>query len=557
VNVSVETIKPLRDNQLNLEYDVRDYWGAEQMKRSTVLLERSDKKGPKIIYEATIDLNDVALEVGRYYELHAAVPQEGEPFRYATSFAILPEAETKRFKPEEVPFTARNWDNRFQAYFELSDRLGVRTCGVWGGWSSKAPYKPEAPQIELCEKLNMGILTGTPISTIERGKTDYNEEALRQGVRNWLEKYGKYRPLTINLGNEPHGTGDRVKANVAAYRAVYEEIKKVDPTVFVLATAVEPNEEYFKLEYGKYCDAYDFHVYEGFNNVRRNIEHYKALMKKYGNEKPIWSTELGLNSQGLPRHVVAVELIKTFTTFFAAGGVNASWFALIYPDPEGKSHGSSGDAHNVFDCRFNRYAPRLDAVAYYNAVQAIAIKKFKDEKQYADGVSAFLFRDRDKRNLQVLWKAKGRQDVFVPLPGAEKVAVIHVDGSRCELAAGGKGITLSVSEDPIMLLYENEQTTLAEALGKPAVSLVSPLNKLQRNGAAELTIAVSDAVKNIELVPPPFWKVVKNSSKDGEVRFTLTGPSSSTVRELCLSVKFDDGNGKQPGELSFRLSVAE
>ena len=92
-------------------------------------------------------------------------PQEGdEPFRNFTSFAILPEAETKRYKPEEVPFTSRNWDNRITEYFLLSDRLGLRTCGVWGGWSSKPPYKPEAPSIELCQKLGMGVLTGTPIA---------------------------------------------------------------------------------------------------------------------------------------------------------------------------------------------------------------------------------------------------------------------------------------------------------------------------------------------------------------------------------------------------------
>src|SRR5206468_12521204 len=110
--------------------------------------------------------------------------------------------------------------------------------------------------------------------------------------------------------------------------------------------------------------------YEGVENVRQNIGQYRELMKKHGNVKPIWSTEIGLNSQGVARHAVAVDLIKKFTTFFAAGGENASWFGLLYPDPEGKLHGSSGDSHNVFNCRYNGYSPRLDAIAYYNAVNA-------------------------------------------------------------------------------------------------------------------------------------------------------------------------------------------
>ena len=117
--------------------------------------------------------------------------------------------------------------------------------------------------------------------------------------------------------------------------------------------------------------------------MRRTIGEYRALQKKYDCVKPIWSTELGLNSQGQTRHVVAVELVKKFATFFAAGGENVSWFGLLYPDPDGKSYGSCGDSHNVFDCRYNRYAPRLDAVMYYHMVNAVGIKKFVEEKTTA------------------------------------------------------------------------------------------------------------------------------------------------------------------------------
>ena len=579
VKITVETTKPLRDSQLSVSCEVRDYWGAEQMRPATVTLKRSDKKSARIIYETSVDLSGVELELGRYYELHAAIPQVGgepfidpkrgtgtsktrsqspfsEPFRNFTSFAILPEAATKSHKPEEIPFTSRNWDNRITEYFLLSDRLGLRTCGIWGGWSAKDPYKPEAPGIEMCQKLGMGIVTGTPISTIEHGKNDYDETALRQGVRNWIEKYGKHRPLTINLGNEPHSTGERVRANVAAYKVVYEEIKKVDPSIFVLATAVEANEEYFKLGYGKYCDAYDFHVYEGSKNVRATIEQYRALMKKYGAVKPIWSTELGLNSQGMPRHAVAVELIKSFTTFFAVGGENASWFGLLYPDADAKSFGSSGDAHNVFDCRYNRYAPRLDAIAYYNGVNSIAIKKFREEIQYAEGISAFLFRDKDNRNLQVLWKSKGRQDFFVPLPGVKEVQIICIDGSRRMLDADGKGVTLRITEDPLLLLYEGGETTLAKELGTPAATLQAPPVTMMRHGPTTLTVA---SAEKLDLIAPPFWTVKKMSGEGDKssVRFTLTPPLASSIREANFIVTIDDAQGKRRGELYYRAPLAE
>ena len=460
-----------------------------------------------------------------------------------------------------MPCTSRNWDNRITEYFLLSDRLGIRTCGVWGGWSAKPPYKPEASNIELCRKLNMGVLTNTPIAGIERGKKDYDETALRQGVRNWIEKYGKYRPLTINLGNEPHGTGERVRANVEAYRIVYEEIKKVDPSIFVVATSVEPNEEYFKLGYGKWCDAYDFHIYEGADNVRKAMDQYRGLMKKYGNVKPLWSTELGLNSQGLPRHTVAVELIKVFSTFFANGGANASWFGLLYPDPEAKLYGSSGDAHNVFDCRYNRYCPRLDAIAYYNAVNNIAIKKFVEEKQYEGGISAFLFKGKDDRNLQVLWKRKGRQDVFVPLPGVKEVQIIRIDGSRRTLNADGKGITLTISEDPLLLLYAGE-SVLAQALGAPALTLQALPQSMVRGSPTTVNVVAGNmSADQVSLIAPPFWKVEKVSpaSEGGGqalVRFTLTPPQGSAVREADLIVTLDV-QGNRHGELYCRVPLSE
>jgi hypothetical protein len=256
--------------------------------------------------------------------------------------------------------------------------------------------------------------------------------------------------------------------------------------------------------------------------------------------------------------VVAVELIKVFTTFFAAGGANASWFGLLYPDPDAKSYGSSGDSHNVFDCRYNRYCPRLDAIAYYNAVNAIGIKKFVEEKQYGDGISAFLFRDKGEHNLQVLWKKKGRQDVFLAMPEVNEVQVIRTDGSRRTLHAGGKGITLSITEDPLLLLYAGSSRALAP-LYIPAAEVESPPAAVARRGSTTLTVALLKATADdVNLIAPPFWTVTKAPGKDSKpsVRFTLTPPAASAVREADLIVTVDV-NGKRQGELYYRTPLSD
>ena len=557
LDLTVETRKPLRHSQHTVECVVRDYWGAEQAKPIAVTLNRPEKKGDRYVYTGRLDLANVPLELHRYYEVHAAIPQEGEePFRHQTSLAILPEAEAKKFKADEVPFTARNWDNRIPAFIELSDRLGIRICGLWGSWSAKPPYKAEAPGLEQVKKLGMGWLTTTPIKLIEKGNTEYDEKALRQGVRNLIEAYGQHRPFIINLGNEPHGTGERVLKNVEAYRVVYDEVKKVDPSIPVVATSVEPNEEYFKAGYGKYCDAYDFHIYENAENVRRTIGQYRELMKKYGVEKPIWSTELGLNSQGQTRHVVANKLVKKFATFFAAGGANMSWFCFLYPDPEGKSHGSSGDTHNVFDSRFNRYAPRLDAVAYYHMVNAIAIKKFVTEIHHDNGIRAFLFRDRDNRTLQVLWAEKGRQDVAIPLPDVQEVDAIHIDGTHRTLTAHGKGITLGITTDPVLLLYTGGPGALPATLEPAAIRLESAPRTLSRTEPSTITVSAKGiSTDAITLQAPPFWDVQKTTA-DAKVSFRVTPPAGTAVREGEFTVILHAGD-KVVGELPLRIPVAE
>lgn len=553
VGVTLETRKPLPDGQAAATYEVRDYWGAEQTKPVAVPLGPMEKREKGFAYRASLDLGGAVLETGRYYEVHLTIPQEtGEPFRDYTSFAILPPAGTKQFRPEEIPFTSRCWDNRIPDYVRLTDRLGLRVCGIWGGWSAKPPYAAEAPTLDLCEKLGMGWLSGTPIHGIELGKRDYDETALREGVRGLIATFGRVRPMIISLGNEPHGTGDRVRANVEAYRAVYEEVKKADPGVFVLATAVEPNEEYFRLGYGKWCDAFDFHEYGECGAVRKALGQYRELMRKYDCVKPVWSTELGLNSQGQPRLAVARELHRKLCTFFAAGGVNASWFSLLYPDPEGRSRGSSGDAHNVFDCRYSRYAPRLDAIAYYNAVNSIAIKKFVAEKTYAEGISAFLFRDRGGRALLVLWKEAGRRDVFVPLPGAGSVELLRIDGRRRALEADGRGVTLTITEDPLLLLFEGGPETLAADLEAPAAQLATPPASLLRG--RENTLVVSSA-GDVGLVAPPFWSAGKSGS-GGTFRFAVTPPAASAVREADLIFPLADAAGRARGELYFRAPVA-
>jgi hypothetical protein len=557
VKVTVVATKALDEKQKELTWLVRDYWGAELGALAKAALGAAKREGKNHIYEVTLDLAGLPLATGRYYELNAEIPREGEePFRNYTSLAILPKAVTKQYKAEEIPFSNRNWDGRISEFFYLADRLGCRLTNLWSGWDATPPYTPHAPTIEVAEKLGMGVIAGSPTAAIENhaaGWEKYDEKALREGVRTWIEKYGKVRPLMFSLGNEPPVIVDRLAANVAGYKAVYEEIKKIDPSIFVIGTSVGPVEEFFKAGFHKYCDAVDFHGYSDWQEIPVAFQTYEKLFAKYGDKKPIWSTEIGLNSQGLPRQTVARTLVKKLTSFFACGGANVSWFDLGYPDGDAKIADDSSSAHNVFDCRYSRYCPKLDALAYYNMMNGICVKKYVGQKLYGTDAYAFLFRDKDNHCLQVLWKEKGRQDAMLPLPGVGKVTAIAIDGRRSELDAGGKGLTLTINEDPMLLLYDSADAPLAEALGEPAAALAALPDGVVKGGSTTLAVDLRGlAGKDVDLAGPALWAIVQNVEGGKGTAFTIGVPETSNAREGDLVVKIKGG----AGELRARVPVS-
>lgn len=453
--LQVDTLKPLEDFQTTADVQVRDYWGALQSQPLSISLLPSST-GSANRYHAEFELNKDHLNVGQYYELRIRISEdEGNVAEEMSGFAILPEAITKSLPAESVPFTIRNWDNRVRDYFYLADRLGLKQIGIWGGWQQKAPYVPHGPGIELCEQLNAVWLTTTPCAQVERqGFGTVTEESLREGVTNFLEEFAERGLSKIALGNEPHGTGEKVLENVRAYKITYEAIKKFDPNISVIGTSVEPNEEYFKAGYQDYLDAYDFHIYEHYSAVRRTFREYRELMEKYDAVKPVHSTELGLNSQGQARLAVANELIKKFTVFFAEGGETVSWFTIQYPDPQGKARGQFGDSHCVFDCKYNLFNPRLDAIAYYHMINQIAAKRFVEEKQFENGLQAFRFADESGNEIQIWWNDSESVVRQLDFPEGMQVKVTQIDGRSEQLFSDQNGITLSISDTPVIVSYQ-------------------------------------------------------------------------------------------------------
>ncbi len=563
--IEVWSLQPLTADKATVS--VRDYWGAEQAPAIEVPLRGAGEENGYQKYLGDIDLAALPLEVGRYYELHGSVARVGaEPHEDFSAFAILPEAPANAYKPEEIPFTSHSWDDRAPEHVKLSHRLGLRITGLVYQYNFKSPAKTRLDNAGLADGLGMGVLTGSLASSVERRVppfdkiTPESEKIMRESVRYEVKNFGHIRPLIIKMGNEPHNVGEGIKVNVDAYRIIYSEFKKLDPTIMVVGSSIGPVEDYFKAGFGEWCDAYDFHTYEDPEDIREIISvRYPEMFRKYGHPRPIWATEVGLNSQGMTRHAVAVALYKKFLNFFAAGGANVSWFSLLYPDPNAKIAETDpfSEAHNTFVSRFVRYAPKLDAIAYYNTVNAILDKKPVSEKLYPGDAQVFLFRNAKGNSLLAAYTKKGRQDVFVPLEGVGEVKVIRIDGTVSAMNAGGRGLTLTINEDPLILLFDGGPAMLADTLGKPSVKLAGASDRFVGGVEGHVDFALSGATpEQVSFKAPPLWKVERETMEtpDGQqLRFRFTVPKASAAREADLTLNIASPNGG--GALFFRPPV--
>lgn len=567
VNFQVEPAAPLGQNARKVTCTLTDYWGALQSPPFHIQLKEENPSK----YTAALDLSTVPLLEGKYYELHTEQDLGGvEPNRAVMSFAILPEAATKNYDVEEIPFGTHTWDARVTEYFYLSGRLGTRRSLVFWNWPDKPPYTPSFDGWEYDVRLGHPKKSGMqpygivyPVMEVEHGDRARSEADLRAGIRQSIELFKKDGLWGFQIGNEPPSWDPAmVKRNVDLYRVVYEEAKKTDPDFFIIGSAIGPNEDYFKLGFGKYCDAYNVHSYGSLADLRSSMKHYKELIAKYGNPKPVYSTEIGSKSQGLSRLDIAMDIVRKAVCFLADGGRFFTWFAVTYPDPEGTRRGTYGDSMDLFSGYLEMYNPRIDAVAYYHIINAMADKKFVRELEHADGTSTFLFRNGAGECLQALWNMSSTADHFVPLKGVHSVRLLHIDGSEQKLDAGGNGVTLRVGEEPQLLLYRDLNGELPEALGSPAIRVQDLPASVVQGDKVRIRATIEGGHKGMAtLTGPPSWIISPRTEvvgKDGsrQAQWELSVPADTLAREAACSLLLKKEGEKPEAELSFRLPIA-
>ncbi len=571
VEMKFQTPTRLAEADHQVTWDVRDYWSAPVSdRRTTALVEIGQTREKTWEYVAKLDARDIPLKVGPYYEVHTSVKVGDAPaVEDETSLAILPQSSAFGNDPGQLPFGTHNWDDRPEPYFALSARLGLRRCAVFWHWPAEAPYTPHYEGWDYDARIGYPKKYGLvpyalvyPAHDLERGESKHTDESLREGLRQTIELHKKDGMWGFQIGNEPpHWNAKMVDRDVEIYKVQYEAIKKADPSMVVIGSAIGPNEEFFKRGFQHYCDTMNIHGYGDLGEQRRSMRKYQELFAKYGGNKPIWTTEIGSMSQGLTRHEIACDIVRKATAFFADGGEFFTWFAITYPDTKGTRRGSYGDSMDLFSGFLEQYNPRHDAVGYFHYVDQIGTKKFVEEVTYNNGSSGFLFRDSQGNCVQVLWNLTGdATDVLVPLAGVQDVRLTQIDGSGARMNAGGKGVTVRVAPEPILLAYRQADGALAKQLETPAIRLDGALPELVQGSAGTFALNIAKGAGKPVLSAPATMKIEQVSDDeqaDGNRRvgYRITVPSGSPARAARLTVGLVDEDRSQRGQLLFTVPV--
>ena len=272
------------------------------------------------------------------------------------AFGVLAKLPDIKLDPEkdfmvgenEPPYTRRHRKERFAAAtifqdtpekrWELLRASGMRMCRYWLRWIRFEPEEgkisnfPHDDDIAIMKRVGIEPVVLLGDSSISTKKGHENEnwfiiKRSRQGKRTYLSS-GTVRNFTrmedwkkhvrdvvsrykgtvryFEIMNEPNLFFEPAEY-VPYLKAAYETAKAANPDCVIIGICATGDfsgnlggfiDECGKLGAFKYCDAVSFHPYSAQLDsaevpAQQQIQHLKALLKKYGAEKlPLWNSEL-------------------------------------------------------------------------------------------------------------------------------------------------------------------------------------------------------------------------------------------------------------------------
>lgn len=316
----------------------------------------------------------------------------------------------------------------------------------------------------------------------------------------------------------------------ALQKAQYEGVKRGNPDAYFVAfnsigIDLTMSERVFAMGGLDYMDGYSIHPYQNHAipedpDMNARIEPLKELMRKYGEEKPIWMTEIGWITydhvtQSRTQRQVASYVVRMTTTLQAEKSVDkVLWY-------EFQQHGVSLTEQ---ECNFglintwhgygdpNPYGAKSGFLTTNTMNKKIGNADVVDYQEF-DNCHVVHYRQRDTgKDVMILWTTDPRDDLQLDL-GADTGELFDMFGNKiCDLSALDGVFSFLLSGEPVYL--EGNFPKLEQAQGGISFDRTYSESIVGDHNQFTLTKAAGDALQ-VTLEPFPGVDVLKNDGFSG------------------------------------------
>lgn len=474
--------------------------------------------------------------------------------------------------------------NCFQ-FPEMERKVGVKWLRLEIGWNLAEPEKGKFnwekydKMVRQARENNikiMGVLNGTAkwASTAPAGASasywhtypprDFKDFA--NYVRTVVSRY-KNDIQYWEVWNEPdlpYSWRGNIPTFVKLLKIAYTEAKKANPNCKIAAMALCGGFDTFINSVldnggGKYFDICSDHTYGAEAPLITRIRQIKQILRKRGEEKPIWVTEAGCNSRiekktGEPQEQEDArweEALKDQADVIVKGHVGLLSEGVERIFTYQASRVGSRYEHENFGLLDENGCLAPAGVAYHIMVSMLAGAKYITELKYGSDTVAYVFMKKGKA-IVCMWSLKD-EDIAINT-GSNSVEVTNLSGITKHITATNGSVLLNVNKSPVFICGMNQNLLLLKekvAFSKRDLKLVPGQNKnvfLQVANPRKSAIAIgiklwstpgckAETVQRIinlkpeESVKIPISVYLANSAKTGIYRVTAT-------------VDYGQGNGK-------------
>ncbi|KPK62380.1 MAG: hypothetical protein AMK73_06185, partial [Planctomycetes bacterium SM23_32] len=328
----------------------------------------------------------------------------------------------------------------------IARKLGLSYSRTWVYWRDIEPtegdlrWGPWDSMFAAARKEGIGVnalLFGVP-AWAQRHPRGYHWqydppewEAWRRFCAAVTERYAGRGLYSVEFWNEPVPNGwwhDSPEALARLHEVGNAAVKAAAPDVLTsMAGGVFPQSQYVALLAaggGEHVDVVPIHYGNG-----ETVELYRAGLRRFGLERPIWDNESGrlIAAFGKPR-------LEDITNLTQANWVPRRWTDELAHGCERIFYFSWMDSGGNWACFYPDGQPRTSVPVLAVYVSKMLSARYRGAFRAGERSTAHLF-ERDGRALLVLWSDQG-EEVEVPV-GARSVVLTDIFGNERVLEAAG------------------------------------------------------------------------------------------------------------------------